>query len=83
MKNNEANLRATVKKAYLIFTDYTMATEPEDRDALLEILATYIYDLGDPRAILMYSKVCDSDDNDRETYVEILGDILISMSPEN
>ena len=81
MKNNETIY--TLKKACLIFSDYTMATDPTDKDALLEILSDYIYALDDPKAILIYSKICDSDESEREMYIEILGDILENMSPDN
>lgn len=87
MKNNTINERlnnqdfiSSAKKAYLLYSDYTMATDPEDKDALLELLATYIYELDNHKAILMYSKVCDSSENEKEIYVEILGDLLMNIS---
>ena len=89
MKNNTINEKlnnqdfiSNAKKAYLLYSDYTMATESTDKDALLELLGTYIYDLENHKAVLMYSKVCDSSENEREIYVEILGDLLANISPE-
>lgn len=56
----------TAKKAFLLYTDYTMENDQVDKDALLELLSNYIYKLNDSRAILMYSKICDSSEEDRE-----------------
>lgn len=78
-KNND-NFISSVKKAYLLYSDYTMATEPNDKEALLEILSTYIYGLNDHKVILMYSKICDSSEDEKETYTEILGDILSNLA---
>lgn len=72
----------TTKKAFLLYTDYTMENNPVDKDALLELLGDYIYKLEDPRATIMYAKICDSSEEDKELYIEILGDILENMSPE-
>lgn len=77
--NNQVFI-SSVKKACLLYSDYTMATDPADKDALLELLATYIYKLDNHKAILIYSKVCDSSETEKEVYVEILGDLLSNIS---
>lgn len=78
-KNND-NFISSVKKAYLLYSDYTMATDPDDKEAFLEILSTYIYGLNDHKTTLMYFKICDSSEDEKETYTEILGDILSNLA---
>ena len=81
--NHERTLKnGSLEKAYLLYTDYAMSSDPTDKEALLELLSSYIYEINDHKAILMYSKICDSSDSERETYSEILCDILTTMRSE-
>ena len=84
MKNtqNKDTFISNSKKAYLLYSDYTMATDSTEKETLLEMLATYVYALDDPKAILMYSKICDSNEMDKDVYTEILGDVLTRINEE-
>ena len=84
MKNtqNKDTFISNSKKAYLLYSDYTMATDSTEKEILLEMLAIYIYALDDPKATLMYSKICDSSEMDKGVYTEILGDVLIQINEE-
>ena len=82
MKKTNDNLIGNVLKADLLLSDYTLVTDPEEKDFLLELLGRYIYDLEDKKVILMYSKICDSDEKEKDIYVEILMDLISEYKSE-
>ena len=76
---SNADFKATVKKAHLIYTDYTMTSNHGEKDALLELLSMYIYKLNNLKMEIIYHSVCQCDESEKESYIEILGDILEEM----
>ena len=79
MKKNDQFI-TTVEKAKLLYSDFVQAVSREEKEVFLEILETYIDDLNDSRVSLVYFKVCDSSESEKEMYIEILGDLLERMS---
>lgn len=76
VKNIDEILSATIK-ANLILSDYTLATDKEEKNIYLNLLERYIMALDDPTITLYYTKVVDSVDNkEKEIYIEILMDLL-------
>lgn len=73
----DTDSKATLKKAYLIYTDYTLSSDPEEKEALLDLLSMYIHKLDNLKAELVYHSICMAQDSEKESYTEILGDILI------
>lgn len=82
MKKHDDNFISNVLKTDLLLLDYAQATDPKDKDAILEIVARYIYALKDKKVILMYSKICDSDEKEKDIYVEILMDLIAEYKAE-
>lgn len=76
MTKTRDKLISNVLKANLLLSDYTLATDSEDKDTTLELLGRYIYDMDDNKAIYLYSKICDSSQEEKDLYVEILMDYL-------
>ena len=81
MKTNETFI-TNAKKSYLLYSDYTMSTDPVEKETFLEMLSTYIYALDNPKATLMYQKVCDSFEEEKELYISLLGDVLGQINEE-
>lgn len=76
MTKTRDNLISNVLKADLLLSDYTLVTDPEDKEVTLELLGRYIYDMDDNKAVYLYSKICDSSQEEKDLYVEILMDYL-------
>lgn len=76
MTKTRDNLIGNVLKANLLLSDYTLVTDPEDKETTLGLLGRYIYDMGDNNAVYLYSKICDSCPEEKDLYVEILMDHL-------
>ena len=76
MTKTRDNLISNVLKADLLLSDYTLVTDPEDKETTLELLGRYIYDMDDNNAVYLYSKICDSCQEEKDLYVEILTDYL-------
>ena len=82
MKKHDDNFITNVLKTDLLLLDYVQVTGPKEKDAILEIMARYVYDLEDKKVILMYSKICDSDEREKDIYVEILMDLIAEYKAE-
>ena len=84
MKNTQIKdtFVGNVKKAHLLYSDYTMTADPTEKETFLEMLGTYIYALSNPKATLTYHKICDCCERDKDLYTEILGDVLAQISEE-
>ena len=76
MTKTRDNLISNVLKADLLLSDYTLVTNPEDKDTTLELLGRYIYVMDDHKAVYLYSKICDSCQEEKDLYIEILIDHL-------
>lgn len=76
MTKTRDNLISNVLKADLLLSDYTLVTDPEDKETTLELLGRYIYDMDDNKAVYLYAKICDSCQEEKDLYVEILTDHL-------
>ena len=70
---------SNVLKASLLLSDYTMAEEPEEKDALLTLIRDYLDALKDSKLSLIYDKICLSDGQEKELYIEILTDLLLKL----
>lgn len=70
------NYISNVLKAELLLTDYTFMTSLTDKNLILEIMSRYIYNLQDNKLDFIYAKICDSMEEERELYVEMLGDLI-------
>ena len=67
----------TLKKATLLISDYTQATDTEEKDIFLSVAGNYIREIQDPEIELIYYRVCEAPDpNEKELYLEILIDLL-------
>ncbi len=76
MTKTRDNLIGNVLKVDLLLSDYTLVTDSEDKEVTLELLGRYIYDMDDNKAVYLYSKICDSSQEEKDLYVEILMDYL-------
>lgn len=76
MAKTHDDLISNVLKADLLLSDYTLVTDPEDKETTLELLGRYIYDMDDHNAVYLYSKICDSCHEEKDLYIEILMDHL-------
>ena len=64
-------------KADLILSDYTLATDPEEKKTFFDTLDRYVMILEDPAVTLYYNKIADATNADeKEIYIEILVDLL-------
>lgn len=77
-----ANFISNVRIAKYLYFDYVQTDDPEEKETFLALLGIYIADLGDKRATLIYSKVCDCGEAEKEAYIEILGDTLDNIASE-
>ena len=55
MKNTNELFLSCSRKANLLYLDYTHSCNPVEKDAILEMLSTYVYNMGDPKIIFIYS----------------------------
>ena len=66
-----------LKKADLLISDYTQATDTQEKDLFLSVAGNYIREIQDPEIELIYYRVCGaSDPVEKELYLEILVDLL-------
>ena len=66
-----------LKKADLLISDYTQATDTQEKDLFLSVAGNYIREIQDPEIELIYYRVCGaSDPEEKELYLEILVDLL-------
>ena len=66
-----------LKKADLLISDYTQATDAQEKDLFLSVAGNYIREIHDPEIELIYYRVCEaSDPEEKELYLEILVDLL-------
>lgn len=65
--------QSNISKLELLLCDYAQAADSE-KDMILEIMEPYIY--IDEKVIWLYSKICDSGENEKDLYVELLMDLL-------
>ncbi|MBQ0000820.1 MAG: hypothetical protein KBT01_04685 [Clostridiales bacterium] len=75
------NNERTISKASLVLSDYTLATDPEDRKAFLSILDRYIVSIEDLRVKNIFERMTTTkDDTERDLYIEILGELLEDLN---
>ena len=66
-----------LKKADLLISDYTLATDTQEKDLFLSVAGNYIREIQDPEIELIYYRVCEAPDpEEKELYLEILVDLL-------
>jgi len=66
-----------LKKAEILISDYTQATDTQEKDLFLSIAGNYIREIQDPEIELIYYRVCEAPDpGEKELYLEILIDLL-------
>lgn len=66
-----------LKKVGLLISDYTQATDAEEKDLFLSVAGNYIREIQDPEIELIYYRVCEAPDpKEKELYLEILVDLL-------
>ena len=66
-----------LKKADLLISDYTLATDTQEKDLFLSVAGNYIREIHDPEIELIYYRVCEAPDpEEKELYLEILVDLL-------
>ena len=66
-----------LKKADLLISDYTQATNAQEKDLFLSVAGNYIREIHDPEIELIYYRVCEAPDSqEKELYLEILVDLL-------
>ena len=66
-----------LKKADLLISDYTQATDACEKDLFLSVAGNYIREIQDPEIELIYYHVCEAPDpEEKELYLEILVDLL-------
>jgi len=74
----------TLQKVRLLISDYTQATDNQDKDLFLSISGNYIHEIRDPEIELMYYRLCESADlAEKELYTEILIDLLENRGGNN
>lgn len=66
-----------LKKVGLLISDYTQATDTQEKDLFLSVAGNYIREIQDPEIELIYYSVCEAPDpEEKELYLEILVDLL-------
>ena len=66
-----------LKKVGLLISDYTQATDTQEKDLFLSVAGNYIREIQDPEIELIYYRVCEAPDpKEKELYLEILVDLL-------
>jgi len=66
-----------LKKAEILISDYTQATDTQEKDLFLSIAGNYIREIQDPEIELIYYRLCEAPDpKEKELYLEILVDLL-------
>ena len=66
-----------LKKVGLLISDYTQATDTQEKDLFLSVAGNYIREIQDPEIELIYYRVCEAHDlEEKELYLEILVDLL-------
>lgn len=66
-----------ILKADLMLSDYTLATDPEEKKIYLDLLDRYIVKLDEADLTAIYNRMATvTNDADRNIYVEILVDLL-------
>ena len=66
-----------LKKTDLLISDYTQATDAQEKDLFLAVAGNYIREIQDPEIELIYYRVCEAPDpKEKELYLEILVDLL-------
>lgn len=81
MKKHDDNFISATLKTDLLLSDYTQTEDPREKDSILEIMSRYIHDM-DSKVSMMYSKICDSNEKDKEIYAEILMDLIADCKAE-
>lgn len=67
----------TLKKVDLLISDYTQATDAQEKDLFLSVAGNYIREIQDPEIELIYYRVCEAPDpEEKELYLEIMVDLL-------
>lgn len=75
MKTTESVIN--LKKADLLISDYTQATNAQEKDLFLSLAGKYIQAISDPEIEIVYDRVCEAPDAaEKELYLEILIDLL-------
>ena len=65
----------SVLKADLILSDYTLLTDEEEKQILLNILDGYIGEIDDPKITLIFNRMATTENvKEKDLYIEILMD---------
>lgn len=76
LKNYDERI-GNLLKAELVLSDYTLATDPEERKIHLAMLDRYIMTLDDPTLSLYFVRfTTTSDETEKDLYIEILMELF-------
>ena len=74
----------SLKKVELLISDYTQATDVQEKDLFLSVAGNYIREIQNPEIELIYYRVCEAPDpEEKELYLEILVDLLDARKRAN
>ena len=73
------NIISNVLKANLLLSDYSLTTDLEEKNTILDILDRYLCELRDTRALIIFRKLCETKE---DLYVEILMDLIAEHQEE-
>ena len=72
-------LIGNVLKVERLISDYTLTENPKEKEIFFELSGNYIYNLSRPDITLIYQKICDSSENEKDLYIEILIDLIENL----
>lgn len=75
-------LIGSVLKTERLISDYTLTENNKEKDIFLELTGNYIYKLSRPDMELIYQKICDSSEEEKDLYIEILFDLIDALKSE-
>lgn len=70
---------SNILKSDLLLSDYTLTTDPNEKEIFLELLHKYLELLNNSTLNLLYFKICDSSKEEKDIYIEILIDTLSDL----
>lgn len=72
-----------ILKADLMLSDYTLATDPEEKKIYLDLLDRYIVKLDEANLTAIYNRMATvTNDAERNIYVDLLADLLADRKSE-
>lgn len=73
-----------ILKADLMLSDYTIATDPEEKKIYLSLLDRYVTRLQEPVITAVFNRLATvNNEHERNIYIEILTDILADYKADN